>query len=82
MTREEVLLQMQETPLETNPSTMTTATPLTIRRPLVETIPQMVKGTLHQEGHNSNVAHSYKIVMTAQSPSAMSAMEVLQTCPT
>lgn len=55
----------------------------TILRTYIESMPKMVKGPLQCARHNSKEAHSYSIVIDlAQSPSAMSALEVLQTCPT
>lgn len=45
-------------------------------------MPKMVKEHLQCTGHNLKDAHSYNIIDDlAQSPLAMSALEVLQTCP-
>lgn len=59
--------------------------PLHIERLVVEPIPRMSKGyTRHTIiNHNAKEAQNYSIVEDiAQSPCAMSALEVLQSCPT
>ena len=59
--------------------------PLHIERPSVETIPRPPpKGVLRKSSYNPNAraAQHYSIVEDlAQAPSAMSALEVLQSCP-
>ena len=59
--------------------------PLEIERPNVESIMRpSSKGVLRKSSYNPNAraAHHYKIVEDlAQAPSAMSVLEVLQSCP-
>lgn len=59
--------------------------PLHIERPSAETIPRPPpKGVLRRSSYNPNAraAQHYSIVEDlAQAPSAMSALEVLQSCP-
>ena len=58
--------------------------PLYIERPTVESIPQMPKGYAKRSMINPNarVAQNYSIVEDhAQIPCAVSALEVLQSCP-
>jgi len=58
---------------------------LYIERPSAESIPQILKCSANHSTINPNArtAHNYSIVEDlAQSPYAMSALEVLQTCPT
>ena len=60
------------------------STDLHIERPSVETIPRMPKGSAKRATINPNAraAQNYSIVEDlAQSPCAMSALEVLQSCP-
>ena len=62
-----------------------TNNPLHIERPPVETIPRVPKGSAKRTTINPNIraAQNYSIVEDlAQSPCAMSALEVLQICPT
>ena len=57
---------------------------LYIERPTVEPVIPPPKGTLRRTTHNTSahVAKNYNIVENlVQAPSAMSALEVLQTCP-
>lgn len=59
-------------------------TDLHIERPPVETIPRIPKGSAKRATINPNAraAHNYSIVEDlAQSPCAMSTLEVLQSCP-
>ena len=56
--------------------------PLTIPNIPLEPFPKMVKGPNRRAGNYSKSAHNYSIVDDlAQSPAAMSALEVLQSCP-
>lgn len=51
--------------------------------PYIEPIPWMVKGPLRHNPHNSKAITSYSVIDDlTQSPSTISALEVLQTCPT
>lgn len=59
--------------------------PLHIEQPSIESIPQIPKGSAKRStiNPNSRVAHNYSIIEDlAQIPCAMSALEVLQSCPT
>ena len=61
-------------------------TPLRIEKPVdkPEVAPRIPKGVLKHSGHNPNsqAAQNYSIVEDlAQTPCAMSTLEVLQTCP-
>jgi hypothetical protein len=92
---EEILLQTrnrqypttaESTPisLETNP-TPSDGTPLMIPRPSAEPPLHIPRIPLRRNVHNpqARVAHNYSLVDDlAQSPAAMSVLEVLQTCPT
>lgn len=62
-----------------------TSEPLHIERPTVEPIPHILKGPSKYLTYNPNVrpAHNFSLVEDlAQSPYAMSMLEVLQSCPT
>jgi hypothetical protein len=70
-------------PQETNPTLM--GPPLVIPRPFSEPPLRIPRIPLHRNVHNpqARVAHNYSLADDlAQSPAAMSALEVLQTCPT
>ena len=61
-----------------------TSNPLTIEKP-AETMPKILKGVFKKTLHNPNsrAASNYYVVEDlAQTPCAMSALEVLQSCPT
>jgi hypothetical protein len=89
---EEILLQTRSlqysTPHDPSPATSEapqppTRQPLMICRPNTEAIACMPHAPLHMNVHNphAEVAHSYNLIDNlAQSPAAMSVMEVLQTC--
>jgi hypothetical protein len=89
---EEILLQTrnrqypataESTPTETNPTP--TRPPLVIPRPSTEPPLRIPCIPLHRNVHNpqARAAHNYSLVDDlAQSPAAMSVLEVLQTCPT
>ena len=69
---------------EKGKSVSETSNPLTIEKP-VDPIPKIPKGIFKKEFHNpkSRVASNYSVVeYLAQTPYAMSALEVLQSCPT
>ena len=70
-------------PPETDPTP--TGPPMVIPRPSVEPPLRIPRIPLHRNVHNpqARVAHNYSFVDDlAQSPAAMSVLEVLQTCPT
>jgi hypothetical protein len=89
---EEILLQTRNrqypaestsTPPETNPTPA--APPLVIPRPTAEPPLRIPRIPLRRNVHNpqARAAHNYSLVDDlAQSPAAMSVLEVLQTCPT
>jgi hypothetical protein len=89
---EEILLQTRNrqypaestsTPPETNPTPA--APPLVIPRPTAEPSLRIPRIPLRRNVHNpqARAAHNYSLVDDlAQSPAAMSVLEVLQTCPT
>jgi hypothetical protein len=89
---EEILLQTQNrqysaestsTPPETNPTP--TTPPLVIPRPTAEPPLRIPRIPLRRNVHNpqARAAHNYSLVNDlAQSSTAMSVLEVLQTCPT
>jgi hypothetical protein len=89
---EEILLQTRNrqypaestsTPPETNPAPA--APPLVIPRPTAEPPLRIPRIPLRRNVHNpqARAAHNYSLVDDlAQSPAAMSVLEVLQTCPT
>jgi hypothetical protein len=89
---EEILLQTRNlqypaestsTSPETNPTPA--APPLVIPRPSTETPLRIPRIPLRRNVHNpqARAAHNYSLVDDlAQSPAAMSVLEVLQTCPT
>ena len=89
MTGEDFFFQTRnrnyDTPLDTNSSGASTSaptTPLTISNMPIEPFPKMAKGPTRREGNHSKAAHNYSIIDDlAQSPSTMSALEVLQSCP-
>ena len=61
-----------------------TSNPLTIEKP-IETMPKIPKGVFKKTLHNPNAraASKYSVVEELdQTPCAMSALEVLQSCPT
>jgi hypothetical protein len=78
------------TPPESSPTTseatpVTTGPPLMIPHPNTETPLRIPRIPLCRNVHNpqARVAHNYSLVDDlAQSPAAMSVLEVLQTCPT
>ena len=58
--------------------------PLHIERLVIDLVPRPPEGAMKRTVHNPNarVAHNYNIVEDlAQAPCAMSALEVLQSCP-
>ena len=56
--------------------------PLHIPQPKVEVHPKIPKGPLHRNAASGRAAHSYIIVDDlAQSPAAISTLELLQSCP-
>ena len=58
---------------------------LTIEKPTIDIVPQPPKGVLSKSKHTPNVREdqNYSLVEDlAQAPCAMSALEVLQSCPT
>ena len=83
MAGEEMLFQTRNrsynTPLDTSTSRASmSAAPLTIPNIPLEPFPKMVKGPNRQACNYSKAAHNYNIVDDlAQSPAAMSALEVL-----
>ena len=89
MTSKEMLFQTwnrnYDTPPETNTlgvSTSAPTAPLTISKMPIEPLPKMAKGPNRRAGNYSKVAHNYSIVDDlAQSPAAMSSLEVMQSCP-
>ena len=63
-------------------STSAPTAPLTISKMPIEAFPKMAKGPNRQVGNYSKATHNYSIVDDlAQSPTAMSALEVFQSCP-
>ena len=65
-------------------STCETSNPLTIENP-AETMPKILKGVFKKTLHNPNarVVANYSVVeYLAQTPCAISALEVLESCPT
>jgi hypothetical protein len=92
ISEEEILLQTRNhqypaksTPIapETNPTPM--GPPLVIPRPSTEPPLRIPHIPLHRNVHNpqARATHNYSLVDDlAQSPAAMSVLEVLQTCPT
>ena len=85
MIGEEMFFQTQnhnyETPLDTNTSGESTSaptTPLIISKMPIEPLQKMVKGRNRKERNYSKEAHNYSIMdHLAQSPTAMSSLEVL-----
>ena len=85
MTGEEMFFETQnrnyDTPPDTSTSGASTSTPnspLTIPKIPLEPFPKMVKGRNRRAGTYSKAAHNYSIVDNlAQSPAAMSTLEVL-----
>ena len=89
MTNEETFFQTwnrnYNTPLDTNAlgaSTNAPTTPLTISKMPIKPLPNMAKGPNRRATNYSKVAYNYSIMDDlAQSPTTMSALEVLQSCP-
>ena len=89
MVRYSTLLQMRNKNYEKETSEKgkavgETSNPLTIENP-AETMPKILKGVFKKTLHNPNArdASNYSMVEDlAQNPCAMSALEVLQSCPT
>jgi hypothetical protein len=91
---EEILLQTrnrqypptaESTPTSTEENPTPIGPPLVIPLPSVESPLRIPRIPLHRNVHNpqARVAHNYSLVDDlAQSPAAMSVLEVLQTCPT
>ena len=70
--------------LDDNPSTSQPDWPLTIEKHAFELPSRPSKATIHQTMHNFNAraTQHYSIVENlSQAPCAMSALEVLQSCP-
>jgi hypothetical protein len=89
LTNEEILLQTHSRqysmPLDSTSTTSETwpapiGQPLMIPRPNTEPIPRIPRRNVHDP--HANAAHNYSLVDDlAQSPAAISVLEVLQTCP-
>jgi hypothetical protein len=91
---EEILLQTrnrqypptaESTPTSTEATSTPTGPPLMIPRPSAEPPLRIPRIPLHRNVHNpqARASHNYSLVDDlAQSPAAMSVLEVLQTCPT
>ena len=88
MVRSQTLLQTRNRNYETEApekgkSIGETSNPLTIEKP-IETMPKIPKGVFKKALHNLNsrAATNYFVVeYLAQTPCAMSSLEVLQSCP-
>ena len=89
MVREEMFFQTWNRSYDTPPDTSTSGAsmstptaPLTIPNIPLEPLAKMVKGPNRRAGNYSKAAHNYSIVDDlSQSPTAMSTLEVLQSCP-
>jgi hypothetical protein len=92
-TEEEILLQTHSHQYGTSPDPLPTTSdapqpptgqPLMIPHPNTEAITHMPHAPLHRNVHNphARATHSYSLIDDlTQSPTSMSVMEVLQTCP-
>jgi hypothetical protein len=70
--------------VQPSPPTPPTNGPLHLERPSLDTVLQPLKGVVHKSAFNPHArgAQNYNIVEDlAQAPSAMSTLEVLQSCP-
>ena len=89
MTDEEMFFQTRnqnyDTPPDTNASRASTSaptSPLTISNMPIEPFTKMAKGPTRRAGNHSKATHTYSITDDlTQSPTAMSALEVLQSFP-
>ena len=71
--------------VQPSPTTPPTNGPLHLERPSLDTVLRPPKGVVHKSAFNphARAAQNYSIVEDlAQAPSTMSALEVLQSCPT